>query len=120
MPVDERYIPLNVKTYREGFLRLQGWTCVSLLAFVSGALLVLYEVRARAPADAQHAHRCGGGGGGEGVARCWSADQRTRRVHRACWWCAAHALQPGAAAACDDSWCHHELLMLLAAHDNQR
>ena len=45
MRVDDRYIPLNVKTYREGFLRLQGWTSVSLLSFATGALLVLYEVR---------------------------------------------------------------------------
>jgi hypothetical protein len=38
-------ITLDVTTYREGFLRLQGWTCVSLLTFLTGALLVLYEVR---------------------------------------------------------------------------
>jgi hypothetical protein len=44
--IDERHIPLNVRTFKEGFLRLQGWTCVSLLAFLTGALLVLYEVRA--------------------------------------------------------------------------
>jgi hypothetical protein len=43
--VDERHIPLNVKTYREGFLRLQGWICVSALSFFTGALLVMYEVR---------------------------------------------------------------------------
>ncbi|GBF93573.1 hypothetical protein Rsub_06293 [Raphidocelis subcapitata] len=40
----DSYIPLNVSTYREGFLRLQGWTCVSALAFLTGALLVLYEL----------------------------------------------------------------------------
>lgn len=43
--VNERYIPLNVRTYREGWLKLQGWICVSLLAFLTGGLLVLYEVR---------------------------------------------------------------------------
>ncbi|KIZ03470.1 hypothetical protein MNEG_4490 [Monoraphidium neglectum] len=42
--VDERHIPLNVKTYREGFLRLQGWICVSALSFFTGALLVMYEL----------------------------------------------------------------------------
>eukprot|EP00877_Chromochloris_zofingiensis_P005182 jgi/Chrzof1/14665/Cz09g11100.t1 len=42
--VNERYIPLNVRTYREGWLKLQGWICVSLLAFLTGGLLVLYEL----------------------------------------------------------------------------
>jgi hypothetical protein len=42
-------VPLDVKTHREGFLRLQGWTCVSALAFLTGALLVLYEVGREGP-----------------------------------------------------------------------
>ncbi|KAI8474168.1 MAG: hypothetical protein J3K34DRAFT_496058 [Monoraphidium minutum] len=40
----DRYIPLNVRTYGEGFRRLQGWACVSALAFLTGGLLVLYEL----------------------------------------------------------------------------
>jgi hypothetical protein len=42
--IDERYIPVNVTTYREGFRRLRGWTCVSCLSFLTGALLVAYEL----------------------------------------------------------------------------
>ncbi|WIA23663.1 hypothetical protein OEZ85_000364 [Tetradesmus obliquus] len=38
------YVPLNVKTYREGFLRLQGWTVFSCIAFFTAGLLVLYEL----------------------------------------------------------------------------
>lgn len=37
-------IPLDVTTYREGWLRLRGWVCFSALAFWTGALLVLYEL----------------------------------------------------------------------------
>ena len=36
--VDERSIPLNVRTYREGWLRLRGWACFSALALLTGAL----------------------------------------------------------------------------------
>jgi hypothetical protein len=45
--VDERHIPLNVKTYADGFRKLSGWITVSLLAVLSGALLVSYEVELR-------------------------------------------------------------------------
>jgi hypothetical protein len=37
-------VPLNVKTYKEGFLRLQGWTVFSCIAFFTAGLLVMYEV----------------------------------------------------------------------------
>eukprot|EP00775_Hariotina_reticulata_P008415 gene8415-8599_t len=37
-------IPLNVKTYSQGFLRLQGWIAFSLVAFVTAGLLVTYEL----------------------------------------------------------------------------
>lgn len=40
----QKYVPLNVKTYREGFLRLQGWTVFSCIAFFTAGLLVIYEV----------------------------------------------------------------------------
>jgi hypothetical protein len=40
------HIPLgSVKTYREGFLRLQGWIAFSVLAFFTAGLVVMYEVR---------------------------------------------------------------------------
>jgi hypothetical protein len=54
-----KYVPLNVKTYREGFLRLQGWTVFCCIAFFTAGLLVNYEVnyitRQRMQALAQHA-----------------------------------------------------------------
>eukprot|EP00878_Enallax_costatus_P031640 GHUV01034609.1.p1 GENE.GHUV01034609.1~~GHUV01034609.1.p1 ORF type:complete len:145 (+),score=5.88 GHUV01034609.1:255-689(+) len=40
----EDCIPLNVKTYSQGFLKLQGWITFSSLAFVTAGLLVLYEL----------------------------------------------------------------------------
>ncbi|KAF6257202.1 hypothetical protein COO60DRAFT_1640125 [Scenedesmus sp. NREL 46B-D3] len=40
----QKYVPLNVKTYREGFLRLQGWTVFSCIAFFTAGLLVIYEL----------------------------------------------------------------------------
>jgi len=42
--VDERGIPLNVKTYGDGFRKLAGWIAVSLLALMAGGLLVTYEL----------------------------------------------------------------------------
>ena len=42
---DDSYIPLNARTYREGFLRLRAWSVFSALALLAGALLALYEVR---------------------------------------------------------------------------
>lgn len=42
------YVPLgSVKTYREGFLRLQGWMIFSALAFFTAGILVMYEVGVR-------------------------------------------------------------------------
>lgn len=39
-------VPLgSVKTYREGFLRLQGWMTFSGLAFFTAGLAVMFEVR---------------------------------------------------------------------------
>jgi hypothetical protein len=35
----------SVKTYREGFLRLQGWMTFSGLAFFTAGLAVMFEVR---------------------------------------------------------------------------
>jgi hypothetical protein len=71
-------ITLDVTTYREGFLRLQGWTCVSLLTFLTGALLVLYEVR-RAGAGGG-----GGGGGGRGGAGVRRRMRPCKRCMRPC------------------------------------
>jgi hypothetical protein len=44
MAFDLRYVPLNVKTYREAYNRLSGPICVSLLAIITGLLLLSYEV----------------------------------------------------------------------------
>ncbi|GIL85566.1 hypothetical protein Vretimale_13330 [Volvox reticuliferus] len=40
-----RYRPLDVKTWFEGFLRLIGWILVIILSVITGALLVLYEIK---------------------------------------------------------------------------
>eukprot|EP00879_Flechtneria_rotunda_P023539 GHRR01024902.1.p1 GENE.GHRR01024902.1~~GHRR01024902.1.p1 ORF type:complete len:440 (+),score=108.58 GHRR01024902.1:99-1418(+) len=42
--VAEELIPLNVTTYGQGFLRLQGWITFFILAFLTAGLLVLYEL----------------------------------------------------------------------------
>jgi hypothetical protein len=43
---NSKYVPLgSVKTYREGFLRLQGWMAFSALAFFTAGIVVMYEVR---------------------------------------------------------------------------
>lgn len=43
---NSKHIPLgSVKTYREGFLRLQGWITFSALAFFTAGIVVMYEVR---------------------------------------------------------------------------
>lgn len=49
MAFDWRYVPLNVKTYREAYNRLAGPICVSLLAIITGFLLLSYEVGMLAP-----------------------------------------------------------------------
>lgn len=41
---DDDWIPLNVRTYRQGFLRLRGWTWFSAMAFLSALLMAAYEV----------------------------------------------------------------------------
>jgi hypothetical protein len=46
MSSNSNHVPLgSVKTYREGFLRLQGWIAFSVLAFFTAGLVVMYEVR---------------------------------------------------------------------------
>lgn len=41
----KNFIPLgSVKTYKEGFLRLQGWMTFSALAFFTAGIVVMYEV----------------------------------------------------------------------------
>lgn len=42
-------IPLNVKTYGQGLLKLQGWMIFSCLAFLTAGLLVTYEVSVYSP-----------------------------------------------------------------------
>lgn len=40
------WVPLGSdKTYREGFLRLQGWMTFSVLLFFTAGLVVMNEVR---------------------------------------------------------------------------
>lgn len=46
MKDSSNWLPLGtVKTYREGFLRLQGWITFSVLCFFTAGLVVMYEVR---------------------------------------------------------------------------